>query len=76
MPGWQDFALSLDRMCTAVWAGADPEAMLRKAAAEWDQTTQKLGVESQRAAYEQFLKLPGCYGDHTVAAMGLAVELT
>ena len=25
MPGWQDYALSLDRMCTAVWGGEDPQ---------------------------------------------------
>jgi multiple sugar transport system substrate-binding protein len=76
MPGWQDYALSLDRMCSAVWAGTDPEAALRKAAAEWDQVTQKLGTDAQRAAYEQFLKLPGSYGDHTIESAGLAVHLT
>ena len=31
MPGWQDYALSLDRMCTAVWAGQDPKAGLEAA---------------------------------------------
>ena len=39
MPGWQDYALSLDRMCTSVWAGTDPKAALQTAAAEWDATT-------------------------------------
>ena len=43
MPGWQDYALSIDRMCTAVWAGEDPKTALQRAAAEWDATTQKLG---------------------------------
>jgi len=76
MPGWQDYALSLDRMCTSVWAGEDPAAALKKAAAEWDQTTQKLGIEAQRAAYGEFLKLPGCYSDHTVEALGMSVNLT
>ena len=28
MPGWQDYALSIDRMCTAVWAGEDPQTAL------------------------------------------------
>jgi multiple sugar transport system substrate-binding protein len=76
MPGWQDYALSIDRMCTAVWAGDDPKTALQRAAAEWDATTQKLGVDSQRAAYQQFLKLPGCYADHTIETMGLAVHIT
>jgi multiple sugar transport system substrate-binding protein len=75
MPGWQDYALSIDRMCTAVWAGTDPKTALRNAAAEWDRTTQKLGVGSQRAAYQEFLKLPGSYPNHTVATAGLAVHL-
>lgn len=76
MPGAQDYALTLDRMCTAVWAGEDPESALKKADAEWDGITNRIGVEAQRKAYEQFLKLPGCYADHTIATMGLAVHLT
>ncbi len=32
MPGWQDYALTIDRMCTEVWAGGDPKAALEKAA--------------------------------------------
>ena len=36
MPGWQDYALSLDRMCSSVWAGTDPKAASQTAAAEWD----------------------------------------
>jgi multiple sugar transport system substrate-binding protein len=75
MPGWQDYALSLDRMCTSVWAGADPQGALRKAAAEWDGITDKIGVPAQRAAYEQFKNLSGSYADHTVAALGHAVHL-
>jgi multiple sugar transport system substrate-binding protein len=75
MPGWQDYALAVDRMCTAVWAGQDPKAALQKANAEWDATTRKLGVDSQRDAYQQFLKLPGSYANHTIATMGLGVKL-
>jgi len=76
MPGWQDYALTLDRMSTAVWAGKDPKAALEEAAAEWNGTTRKIGVPAQRAAYQEFLKGVGCYPDHTVDAMGLAVHLT
>jgi multiple sugar transport system substrate-binding protein len=75
MPGWQDYALSVDRMCTAVWAGQDAKAPLQRAAAEWDAVTRKLGVEKQRDAYQQFMKLPGSYPDHTIATMGLGVKL-
>ncbi len=76
MPGWQDYALTLDRMCTAVWAGKAPKVALEGAAVEWNSTTRKIGVEAQRAAYQEFLKLPGCYPDHTIDAMGLAVHLS
>jgi multiple sugar transport system substrate-binding protein len=74
MPGWQDYALSLDQMCTSVWAGADPHAALAKAAAEWDSVTDKIGVDAQRAAYQEFMKVPGSYANHTVASLGMAVH--
>jgi multiple sugar transport system substrate-binding protein len=70
MPGSQDYALSVDQMCTSVWAGADPKGALEKCAAEWNATTDKIGTDSQRAAYAQFLQLPGCYADHTIATLG------
>ncbi len=75
MPGWQDYALSIDRMCTSVWAGADPKAALTTAAAEWDAVTQRLGVDSQKAFFEEYKKLPGSSADHTVEKMGMAVKL-
>jgi multiple sugar transport system substrate-binding protein len=75
MPGAQDYQLSLDRMCTSVWAGTDPMEALQTAAAEWDATTEALGVEEQKAFYEEFLKLPGATADNTVEKLGMAVEL-
>jgi len=62
-------------MCTAVWAGADPKASLETAAAEWDATTERLGVDSQKGYYEEFKKLPGSFADHTVEKLGMAVKL-
>jgi multiple sugar transport system substrate-binding protein len=75
MPGAQDYFLSLDRMCTAVWAGADPMASLQTAAAEWDATTDRLGADSQKAYYTEYLKLPGATADNTVEKLGMAVTL-
>ncbi|MDW6023939.1 extracellular solute-binding protein [Mesorhizobium sp. BAC0120] len=75
MPGWQDYALTLDRMCTSVWAGTDPKAALETAAAEWDATTERLGTDSQKAFFEEYKKLPGSSADHTVEKMGMAVTL-
>ena len=75
MPGAQDYFLSIDRMATAVWAGADPQEALETAAAEWDDTTERLGVDSQKAFYAEFLKLPGATADNTVEKLGMAVKL-
>jgi multiple sugar transport system substrate-binding protein len=75
MPGWQDYALSIDRMCTSVWAGTDPKAALQTAAAEWNATTERLGVDSQKAFYAEYKKLPGSSADHTDETRGMAVKL-
>lgn len=75
MPGAQDYQLSLDRMATSVWAGADPMQALQTAAAEWDATTENLGADAQKAFYEEFLKLPGSTAENTVEKLGMAVKL-
>lgn len=75
MPGAQDYLLSVDRMCTGVWGGADPKASLEAAAAEWDAATERLGTESQKAYYTEYLKLPGATADNTVEKLGMAVKL-
>lgn len=75
MPGWQDYALSIDRMCTEVWAGGDPKATLEKAVAEWNGITDHIGTSSQKAAFAEFKKLPGSYPDHTIESLGQAVKI-
>jgi len=75
MPGAQDYFLSIDRMATSVWAGTDPQQALETAAAEWDQTTDRLGAEQQKAFYEEFKKLPGATADNTVEKLGMAVTI-
>lgn len=75
MPGAQDYFLTIDRMCTEVWAGGDPEAALKTASAEMDTTTDRLGVDAQKAFYAEFLKLPGATADNTVEKLGMAVKL-
>jgi multiple sugar transport system substrate-binding protein len=75
MPGAQDYQLSLDRMCTSVWAGTDPMEALKTASAEWDATTENLGVDAQKGFYQEFLKLPGATAANTVEKLGMAVKL-
>ena len=75
IPGAQDYFQSLDRMATSVWAGTDPKTALETAAAEFDATTDRLGANSQKAFYTEFLKLPGATADNTVEKLGMAVTL-
>jgi multiple sugar transport system substrate-binding protein len=62
-------------MATSVWAGTDPQTALQTAAAEWDATTDRLGVEAQKGFYEEFKKLPGATADNTVEKLGMAVTI-
>ena len=55
----RDYANSIDRAMTAMYAGKDIKSGLDDAAKEWDAITNKLGVDKQRESYAQFLKLPG-----------------
>ena len=77
MPGAQDYALTLDRMCTAVWAGEDPAARPGQGGSGVGRGDRaKSAWKPSAVAYEQFLKLPGCYADHTIETLGMAVHLT
>jgi multiple sugar transport system substrate-binding protein len=46
---------------TRLWAGEDPQAILDATAAQWDAITQRIGVDKQRAAYEQWAAKPNAY---------------
>ena len=71
MPGWQDYALSIDRMCTAVWAGADPKAALgpRGGGVGRDHRAARRRRPRRRSTSSS-CKLPGSSADHTVEKLG------
>jgi multiple sugar transport system substrate-binding protein len=75
MSGAGDYANALDRAMTAIYAGKSVKSGLDDAAREWDSITKKLGVENQRKAYAEFLKLPGATAKNTVSKLGLAVHI-
>jgi multiple sugar transport system substrate-binding protein len=75
MSGAGDYANAIDRAMTAIYAGKDIQAGLNEAAAEWERTTDKLGRDKQKAAYAQFLKLPGATAQNTVSKLGQAVHI-
>jgi multiple sugar transport system substrate-binding protein len=76
MTGAADYANALDRAMTAIYAGKSAQSGLNEAAREWDAITKKLGADRQKAAYAQFLKLPGATARNTIAARGQAVHIT
>ena len=51
--------------CRAQWSsaigGKDPKEALDDLAAEWDQLTEQVGVDKQRAAYEVWAAKPSAY---------------
>lgn len=44
-----------------LWAGDDPQAILDDIAAQWDATTEQIGVDAQRAAYQDWAGKPNAY---------------
>ena len=70
-----DYDAVLDREMTAIFAGKSVKQGLDDAAKQWDTITNKLGVDAQRAAYQEFLKLPGSTSKNTVRRRGQAVTI-
>ncbi|PWH20883.1 MAG: ABC transporter substrate-binding protein [Ardenticatenia bacterium] len=58
IPGAREYMEAIDNALTAAYAGKDPKEALDEAAAKWDAITERLGVENQKKAYEQWLKNP------------------
>ena len=75
MTGAADYDAVLDREMTAIFAGKDVKKGLDDAAKQWDAITKKLGVDAQRKAYQEFLKLPGSTSKNTITARGQAVKI-
>ena len=44
-----------------LWAGDDPKAILDDVAAQWDATTEKIGVDKQKAVYADWAAKPNAY---------------
>ena len=44
-----------------LWAGEDPKTILDDVAAEWDEITERVGVDKQKAVYEAWAAKSGAY---------------
>lgn len=52
---------ALSRAIQSAISGADPQAVLDQCAAEWDEITEAVGVDAQRAAYTDWASKPNAY---------------
>nr|MDQ2997958.1 ABC transporter substrate-binding protein [Chloroflexota bacterium] len=59
MPGAREYEESIDRAVTAAYAGTDPKAALDQAAQEWDAITERIGAETQKTAYNNWVTSRG-----------------
>ena len=44
-----------------LWGGEDPQTILDDVAAQWDEVTERIGVDNQREAYEAWAAKPNAY---------------
>jgi multiple sugar transport system substrate-binding protein len=51
----------LRQSVSRLWAGEDPQQILDDAAAAWDDITNKIGVDAQKAAYAEWAAKPNAY---------------
>ena len=52
---------ALRQSMTRLWAGEDARAILDDVAAQWDALTDRIGVDKQRAAYQDWAGKPNAY---------------
>jgi hypothetical protein len=59
-----------------IYAGGDVQGTLNDVAKEWDAITKKLGVDNQRAGYQNFLNnYLGSTKNNTPARKGQAIKI-
>jgi hypothetical protein len=75
MVGSPDYSTSIDRAMTAMYAGRDVQSTLDATAKEWDAITDKIGVDTARESYQNYLKLTGSTSSNTAKAKGQAFNL-
>jgi multiple sugar transport system substrate-binding protein len=52
---------ALRQAISKLWGGGDPKQILDEAAKQWDQTTERVGVERQKAVYKSWASKSGAY---------------
>jgi multiple sugar transport system substrate-binding protein len=52
---------TLSKAISSLWAGEDPQTILNKLAQQWDEITNRVGVDKQKAVYAVWAAKPGAY---------------
>ena len=68
MPGTNEYHTALDQMVTSAQSGTNVADALATANAAFNEITDRIGRDKQKAAYQEFLALPGSYYDDAGAA--------
>jgi multiple sugar transport system substrate-binding protein len=63
MPGSNEYHVALDQMVTAAQGGTSVADALAQGNAAFNEITDRIGRDSQKAAYQEFLALKGSYYD-------------
>jgi multiple sugar transport system substrate-binding protein len=66
IPGGREYMEALDKAITAAYAGTDVKAALDDCAKRWDEITNRLGLDAQKKAYNDWLKNPWAQPGPTV----------
>ena len=61
MPGSADYHNAIDQAATAAMAGTDVQEALDGLTSAWNEITDRIGRDSQKAAYAEYVQLAGAY---------------
>ncbi|MFO1151881.1 MAG: sugar ABC transporter substrate-binding protein [Alsobacter sp.] len=52
---------AMSKAISSLWTGEDPQKILDRLAAQWDEITNRVGVDKQKAVYQVWSAKPGAY---------------
>jgi multiple sugar transport system substrate-binding protein len=73
IPGWQEYALAIDKAVTGAMGGQDAQSALDTAVSEMNAISDRLGRDKQIEFWAEYLKTPGSSADTTIEKLGQAV---
>jgi multiple sugar transport system substrate-binding protein len=68
LPGSNEYHVALDQMVTSAQGGTSVADALESGNSAFNEITDRIGRDSQKAAYQDFIALPGSYYDDAGSA--------